>query len=75
MSNGFILWTWENPINLTATLPATMTWEPNTFDTAGLGNFSCNIWLLRKDFQTDVQILAYPAALLVGMVFLQYYRP
>lgn len=44
-----------------------MTWEPHTFDTAGQGN-TCNIWLLRKDLQTDIQILAYPPALLVGMV-------
>jgi hypothetical protein len=59
-------WHFEAPINLTATVNATLTWEPNTFDTAGLGNFSCNIWLLRADDPSDSDFVDWPPVILAG---------
>ena len=66
-AGGIIIWNWENPINLTATYVAHMNWQPTSFDVARFGNVSCNIWLLRQDYDTDVQIDAYPAVILIGI--------
>jgi len=61
-----IFWTFERPINLNATVPANITWLPRTFDTANLGNFSLNLWLLREDNRDVIDLVTYPARLLFG---------
>jgi len=66
MSTGHIIWHFEGPVNLTATETATLTWQTNTFNTASFGNFSCNVWLLRADALSDVQVLEYDPVLLAG---------
>ncbi|ESZ94728.1 hypothetical protein SBOR_4890 [Sclerotinia borealis F-4128] len=44
-------WTFEAPVNVSASSPVNLTWNPRTLNSGNYGNFLLNLWLLRKDAQ------------------------
>ncbi|KAJ8063185.1 hypothetical protein OCU04_008424 [Sclerotinia nivalis] len=60
------IWTFETPVNVTATSLVNITWNPRTFDSVKYGNFLLNLWLLRGDYQGDTEVREHEAFLLAG---------
>ncbi|TEY86469.1 hypothetical protein BOTCAL_0008g00440 [Botryotinia calthae] len=59
-------WTFEAPVNVTATSLVNLTWAPHTFNIAKYGDFPLNLWLLRADSQYDTVVEDYAPFLLAG---------
>lgn len=63
------LWIFETPVSVTATLPVNITWSPRTFNSVNLGDFSLNLWLLRKDSTSDAVVTDHAPYLLARKSF------
>ncbi|TGO19727.1 hypothetical protein BPAE_0336g00080 [Botrytis paeoniae] len=59
-------WTFEAPVNVTATSLVNLTWAPHTFNIAKNGDFLLNLWLLRADSQDNTVVQKYAPFLLAG---------
>ncbi|TGO32899.1 hypothetical protein BHYA_0280g00030 [Botrytis hyacinthi] len=59
-------WTFETPVNVTATSLVNLTWAPHTFNVAKNGDFLLNLWLLRADSQDNTVVKKYAPFLLAG---------
>ncbi|KAF5870404.1 uncharacterized protein Bfra_009790 [Botrytis fragariae] len=59
-------WTFEVPVNVTATSLVNLTWAPHTFNVAKNGDFLLNLWLLRADSQDNTVVQKYAPFLLAG---------
>ncbi|ATZ56579.1 hypothetical protein BCIN_13g04160 [Botrytis cinerea B05.10] len=59
-------WTFEAPVNVTATSLVNLTWAPHTFNIAKYGDFPLNLWLLRADSQDNTVVEDYAPFLLAG---------
>ncbi|KAF7908848.1 hypothetical protein BELL_1345g00010 [Botrytis elliptica] len=59
-------WTFEAPVNVTATSLVNLTWAPHTFNVAKNGDFLLNLWLLRADSKDNTVVKKYAPFLLAG---------
>ncbi|TGO52895.1 hypothetical protein BOTNAR_0311g00050 [Botryotinia narcissicola] len=59
-------WTFEAPVNVTATSLVNLTWAAHTFNVAKNGDFLLNLWLLRADSQDNTVVKKYAPFLLAG---------
>lgn len=62
-------WTFEAPVNVTATSLVNLTWAPHTFNVAKNGDFPLNLWLLRADSQDNTVVKKYAPFLLAGKLY------
>ncbi|KAF7891734.1 hypothetical protein EAF00_008036 [Botryotinia globosa] len=59
-------WTFEAPVNVTATSLVNLTWAPHIFNVAKNGDFLLNLWHLRADSQDNTVVKKYAPILLAG---------